>query len=149
MSKIGGGAKDEESHIENMSDESDKASRAGRSRFQVRSAWMRPRSGTMACHYVRAVRVPARSHPRKRGPCSALRHAADFGHNPKGGGGAPPPHLGWREFCPRALSRGLRIFAILAAPRFAPRSKIVPAPHGFHSEMRSKQPNSSINRTAS
>jgi hypothetical protein len=36
--------------------------------------------------------------------------SADFGHNPEG----------WREFCPRALSRGLRIFAILAAPRFAP-----------------------------
>ena len=29
------------------------------------------------------------------GPCSALRHAADFGHNPEG----------WREFCIRALSR--------------------------------------------
>ncbi len=61
MAKIGGGAKDEETHIANMSDESDKAS-------------------------------------------------ADFGHNPEG----------WREFCPRALSRGLVIFAILPAPRFAP-----------------------------
>ncbi len=61
MSKIGGGAKDEESHIANMSDESDKAS-------------------------------------------------VDFGHNPEG----------WREFCPRALLHGLLIFAILAAPRFAP-----------------------------
>jgi hypothetical protein len=36
--------------------------------------------------------------------------SADFGHNPKG----------WHEFCPRALSRALLIFAILAAPRFAP-----------------------------
>jgi len=46
VSKIGGGAKDSEAHIANMSDESDKAS-------------------------------------------------ADFGHNPQG----------WREYCPRALSR--------------------------------------------
>ena len=61
MAKIGGGAKDKESHIANMSDESDKAS-------------------------------------------------ADFGHNPEG----------WREFCLRALSYGLRIFAIFTAPRFAP-----------------------------
>ncbi len=61
MSKIGGGAKDEESHIANMSDESDKAS-------------------------------------------------ADFGHNPEG----------WREFCIRALSHGLRIFSIFTALRFAP-----------------------------
>ncbi|MNC91898.1 hypothetical protein D3C83_82350 [compost metagenome] len=61
MSKIGGGAKDSEAHIANMSDESDKAS-------------------------------------------------ADFGHNPEG----------WREFCPRALSHALLIFAILAAARFAP-----------------------------
>jgi hypothetical protein len=61
VTKIGGGAKEEEAHIANMSDESDKAS-------------------------------------------------ADFGHNPEG----------WREFCSRALSHGLRIFAILAAPRFAP-----------------------------
>jgi hypothetical protein len=36
--------------------------------------------------------------------------SADFGHNPEG----------WREFCPRALSRALPIFAILTAPRFAP-----------------------------
>ena len=36
--------------------------------------------------------------------------SADFGHNPKG----------WREFCPRVLSHGLPIFAIWAAPRFAP-----------------------------
>ena len=36
--------------------------------------------------------------------------SADFGHNPEG----------WREFCSRALSHGLPIFAILAAPRFAP-----------------------------
>ena len=35
---------------------------------------------------------------------------ADFGHNPEG----------WREFCLRALSHGLRIFPICAAPRFAP-----------------------------
>ncbi len=61
MSKIGGGAKDEETLTERTRDESDKAS-------------------------------------------------ADFGHNPKG----------WREFCLRALSHGLRIFAIFTAPRFAP-----------------------------
>ena len=61
MTKIGGGAKDEEAHIANMGDESDKAS-------------------------------------------------ADFGHDPEG----------WREFCPRALSHGLPIFAIWVAPRFAP-----------------------------
>jgi len=61
VSKIGGGAKESEAHIENMSDESDKAS-------------------------------------------------ADFGHNPQG----------WREFCPRALSRALVIFAILPASRFVP-----------------------------
>ena len=61
MSKIGGGAKDEETHIANMIDESDKAS-------------------------------------------------INFGHNPEG----------WREFCLRALSHGLRIFAICSAPRFAP-----------------------------
>lgn len=61
MTKIGGGAKDEASHIANMRNESDKAT-------------------------------------------------ADFGHNPEG----------WREFCPRALSRALQIFAILAAARFAP-----------------------------
>ena len=61
MTKIDGGAKDEESHIANMSDESDKAS-------------------------------------------------ADFGHNPQG----------WREFCLRALSHGLPIFAIWAAPCVAP-----------------------------
>ena len=36
--------------------------------------------------------------------------SADFGHNPEG----------WREFCLRALSRALLIFAILAASRFAP-----------------------------
>ena len=43
--------------------------------------------------------------------CDASDKAsADFGHNPEG----------WREFCPRALSRALRIFAILAASRFAP-----------------------------
>ncbi len=54
-------AKDEESHIANMSDESDKAN-------------------------------------------------ADSGHNPEG----------WREFCLRALSHGLPIFPICAAPRFAP-----------------------------
>jgi hypothetical protein len=36
--------------------------------------------------------------------------SADFGRNPEG----------WREFWPRALSRALPIFAILAAPRFAP-----------------------------
>jgi hypothetical protein len=78
VSKIGGGAKDEEAHTASMGDESDKAS-------------------------------------------------ADFGHNPEG----------WREFCFGALSRALVIFAILPASRFAPRSKIVPAPHGFHSEMHS------------
>ena len=110
MSKIGVGAKDSEAHIANMGDESDKASRAGWSRFQARRAWMRPRSGTIACHHARVFRVPTRSLTRKRGPCSALRHAADFGHNPEG----------WREFCIRALSRALLIFAILAAARFAP-----------------------------
>jgi hypothetical protein len=36
--------------------------------------------------------------------------STDFGHNPEG----------WREFWPRALSRALQIFAILATARFAP-----------------------------
>ena len=110
MPKIGGGAKGGETHIANMIEKPDKASRAGRSRFKAQRAWMRPRSGTMACYHARDFRIPARSHPRKRGPCSTLWHATDFGHNPEG----------WHEFWPKALSRALSIFAIWPAARFAP-----------------------------
>ena len=57
-----------------------------------RCAWMRPRNATRSAPIPRDSRTPPRSHPRKRGPCSTLRCAADSGCNPSG----------WHEFWPVA-----------------------------------------------
>jgi hypothetical protein len=70
-------------NIGNIHKTSNDASRGGRSRFQAHSAWMRPRSATLGAPIPRDSRAPARSHPRKRGPCSTLRCAADTGRNPE------------------------------------------------------------------
>jgi hypothetical protein len=117
VAKIVGGKALVAVHIANMGKTSNAASRAGRSRFQVQSTWMRPRSGTGACSAARDSRVPARSHPRKRGPCSTLRHAGDFGHNPPGRGTAG------------ALLRRPRLpysrYGCASPPRIASRSALV------------------------
>ena len=80
--RIGNGTKRGEANIWNIGKPSDKASRAGRSRFQALCAWMRPRSGTGE----RRMRGPhTRLHgriPGNRGPCSTFRRVADSGRNP-------------------------------------------------------------------
>ena len=70
--------------VRSIAKTSNAASRGGRSRFQALHAWMRPRSATLGALNPRASLTPARSHPRKRGPCSTLRCAADSGCNPFG-----------------------------------------------------------------
>jgi hypothetical protein len=82
--RIGDGKALDAGNIQHIGKSSNAASRGGRSRFQAYSAWMRPRSATLGAPIPRDSRAPARSHPRKRGPCSTLRCAADSGCNPYG-----------------------------------------------------------------
>ena len=90
--RIGGGKAPGEGNSRSIAKTSNAASRGGRSRFQALYAWMRPRSATGSAPNPRDSRPPSRSHPRKRGPCSTLRCAADSGCNPSG----------WHEFWPVA-----------------------------------------------
>ena len=80
--KTGDGEAPGAANIENIRQTSNDASRGWRSRFQAHHTWMRPRSATLGAPIPRDSCAPARSHPRKRGPCSTLRCAADFGRNP-------------------------------------------------------------------
>ena len=90
--RIGEGKAPGEGNSFSIAKTSNAASRGGRSRFQALHAWMRPRNATRSAPNPRDSRTPPRSHPRKRGPCSTLRCAADSGCNPSG----------WHEFWPIA-----------------------------------------------
>ena len=90
--RIGDGKAPGEGNSRSIAKTSNAASRGGRSRFQAIYAWMRPRNTTGSAPNPRDSRTPPRSHPRKRGPCSTLRCAADSGCNPSG----------WHEFWPVA-----------------------------------------------
>jgi hypothetical protein len=90
--RIGDGKAHGAGNSHSIAKTSNAASRGGRSRFQVLFAWMRPRSATLSAPNPRDLRTPTRSHPRKQGPYSALRCAADSGYNPSG----------WHEFWPGA-----------------------------------------------
>ena len=90
--RIGEGKAPGEGNSRSIAKTSNAASRGGRSRFQALHAWMRPRNATRSAPIPRDSRAPPRSHPRKRGPCSTLRCAADSGCNPSG----------WHEFWPVA-----------------------------------------------
>jgi hypothetical protein len=94
-SRIGDGKAPGEGNSRSIAKTSNAASRGGRSRFQALYAWMRPRSATGSAPNPRDSRPPSRSHPRRRGPCSTPRCAADSGCNPSG----------WHEFWPMALSK--------------------------------------------
>ena len=94
--RIGEGKAPGEGNSRSIAKTSNAASRGGRSRRQALHAWMRPRNATRSAPIPRDSRAPPRSHPRKRGPCSSLRCAADSGCNPSG----------WHEFWPMALSKG-------------------------------------------
>ena len=90
--RIGDGKAPGEGNSRSIAKTRNAASRGGRSRFQALLAWMRPRSATLGAPNQRDSCTPARSHPRRRGPCSTLRCAADSGCNPSG----------WHEFWPVA-----------------------------------------------
>jgi hypothetical protein len=82
--RIGEGKAHGEGNSYSIAKTSNAASRGGPSRFQASCAWMRPRSATRSAPNPRDSLTPPRSHPRQRGPCFALRCAADSGCNPKG-----------------------------------------------------------------
>ena len=82
--RIGDGKAPGEGNSHSIAKTSNAASRGGRSRFQALHAWMRPRNATRSAPNPRDPRPPPRSHPRKRGPCSTLRCAADSGCKPFG-----------------------------------------------------------------
>ena len=83
-SRIGEGKAPGKANTQCIGKTSNAASRGGRSRFQAACAWMRPHSATGSARNPRDSCVPPRSHPRERGPCSALQCAADSGCNPEG-----------------------------------------------------------------
>ena len=93
--RIGEGKAPGEGNSHSIAKTSNAASRGGRSRFQAHFAWMRPRSATGSAPNPRDSHAPPRSHPRKRGPYSTLRCAADSGCNPSG----------WHEFWLSPLSQ--------------------------------------------
>ena len=82
--RIGDGEALDAGNSHSIAKSSNAASRGGRSRFQAHFAWMRPRSATFGALKPRDSCTPVRSHPRRRGPCSTLRRAADSGCNPLG-----------------------------------------------------------------
>jgi hypothetical protein len=73
--RIGDGKAPGAGNSHSIAKASNAASRGGRSRFQAYCAWMQPRSTTLSAPNPRALRTPTRSHPHKRGPCSALRRS--------------------------------------------------------------------------
>ena len=100
--RIGDGKAPGEANTHCIRKTSNAALRGGRSRFQALHAWMRPRNATRNAPNPRDSRPPPRSHPRKRGPCSALRCAADSGCNPSG----------WHKFWPVAPGSRRKAFVL-------------------------------------